>query len=368
MASADEARTLEVLARLTKAAVHSQLALIYDQAFIIDEDSVSRLEAYPDTELSLHPYGVVAAAARKYWDEVIVMTEGAAWNLEGDAYEVMGLYGSSGTSVSADFINRLAHTMKARLLADAPRNEVEASAVDWAAVLDHAQRGVTDIGGAGDGLFLGFSERWYSYFSMWVPVNDRFRVDHRIVHMMAPNVPPRFIGDSASMAPGVSDDARYGTDIVYTGNVVGEPLRGIYMQSTHYHARWENQAQYLSVEERIGQPVPFILPAENNLLMAEALIRTSGDLGRAADLINLTRVGRGGLPAASATDSRPKLVDYLLYERYVELIGTSGTELLDARRFNDVQPGTWRHLPVPARILERLGLPVYTFGGIGNEM
>jgi hypothetical protein len=368
MSSVDEARTLEVLARVTKAAVHTHLALLFDQAFIIDEDSVRLLEADPTAELSLHPYSAVANAARRYWDDVISMTAGANWSLEGDAYEIMGLHGSSGTALSAEFINRLAHTMRARLVAYTPRTAAEASATDWNSVLNHARKGVTDISGSGTGVMLGFSDDWYSYFSFWLPVHDRFRVDHRIVVMMAPNVPPKFTGDSASLAEGVSTDARYGTDVVYRGDVVGDPLRGIYMQSTHYHARWENISYDAPPASRMGLPVPFILPAENNLLMAEAILRTSGNAAIAADLINLTRVGRGGLPPATAADGPSTLMDYLLYERYVELIGTSGTELLDARRFDDVQPGTWRHLPVPARVLEHLGLPVYTFGGIGNEM
>ena len=41
---------------------------------------------------------------------------------------------------------------------------------------------------------------------------------------------------------------------------------------------------------------------------------------------------------------------------------------LDGRRFERFQPGTPRHLPVPAVELEVLGLPVYTYGGDGPDM
>lgn len=368
LSSEDEERTLILMARLTKAAAHTQLALIFDQAFIIDEDSVKAIEADSTIELELQPYTAVAAAARKYWDDVISMTDGATWEIQGDAYELMGLQGSSGTALSHEFINRLAHTMAARLLAYTPRTVAEGTAVPWGAVLNHAQNGVTDISGTGPGVMLEYGADWHSFVSLWLPVKDRFRVDHRIINMMAPDVPPRFTGDEASMAEGVSADARYGTDIVYTGDVVGDPLRGVYMQSTHFHARWENISLAAPEATRMGQPIPFILPAENNLLIAEAILRTGGNAGTAADLINLTRVDRGGLPPATAADGPSTLMDYLLYERYVELMGTSGTELLDARRFDDTQPGTWRHLPVPGRELERLGIPMYTFGGVGNEM
>src|SRR5690606_32230660 len=70
LSSEDEERTLILMARLTKAAAHTQLALIFDQAFIIDEDSVKAIEADSTIELELQPYTAVAAAARKYWDDV----------------------------------------------------------------------------------------------------------------------------------------------------------------------------------------------------------------------------------------------------------------------------------------------------------
>src|SRR5690606_32002664 len=151
LSSEDEASTLVLMARLTKAAVHTQLALTFDRAFIIDEDSVKAIEADPAIELELQPYTAVAAAARKYWDDVIAMTAGATWDIQGDAYELMGVRGAAGTPLSHEFINRLAHTMAARLLAYAPRTAADAMVVPWGAVLNHAQNGVTDISGAGPG-------------------------------------------------------------------------------------------------------------------------------------------------------------------------------------------------------------------------
>ena len=130
--------------------------------------------------------------------------------------------------------------------------------------------------------------------------------------------------------------------------------------------------------------VPYILAAENDLLIAEALVRTGGDKARAATLINKTRVGRGGLPALSGASSNNDLLAAIFYERDVELFDTgAGQAWFDRRRIDtnltyngaligntwafrggsNLQKGTPRSLPIPAKELETLGMAVYTFGG-----
>jgi hypothetical protein len=101
-------------------------------------------------------------------------------------------------------------------------------------------------------------------------------------------------------------------------------------------------------------------------------------------LINRTRVGRGNLSALSGGDSNTDLLAAIFYERDVELMDTgAGQGWFDRRRIDKsltyngipigntwsfrggsgLQLGTPRHLPVPAKELETLGLPVYTYGG-----
>jgi len=96
-------------------------------------------------------------------------------------------------------------------------------------------------------------------------------------------------------------------------------------------------------------------------MIAEALVRSNGDLGRAATLINKTRVTRGGLAPVAANAAA--LLAAISYERDIELLNTNGHALFDARRLEQLQAGTIRQLPIPARELETLKLPVYTFGG-----
>jgi hypothetical protein len=112
-----------------------------------------------------------------------------------------------------------------------------------------------------------------------------------------------------------------------------------------------------------------------DLLQAEALYRLG--LPGVADLVNRTRVDRGGL--TPATDVDPHLFDMLAYEKRIETFYTGeGIAFFDRRGWGDpistdefghgLVQGTLFHFPVPGRELERLGLPYYTFGGEGPAM
>lgn len=103
---------------------------------------------------------------------------------------------------------------------------------------------------------------------------------------------------------------------------------------------------------------------ESDLLYAEALLNTNGAVD-AADIINVTRVGRGGLPAATVADD---LTRALYYERFVECdFVYPATSLFDRRRtpIDEFQITTrsFRQLPVPVIELKAFGLETYTFGG-----
>jgi len=81
-----------------------------------------------------------------------------------------------------------------------------------------------------------------------------------------------------------------------------------------------------------------------------------------------TRVTRGGLPPVSASDSKQTLLDAITYEREVETLSTDGFTFFQLRHVDDLQDGTLRHLPIPAKELETLQLPIYTFGGVGKPV
>jgi hypothetical protein len=114
----------------------------------------------------------------------------------------------------------------------------------------------------------------------------------------------------------------------------------------------------------------------NDLLWAEGLIRSSGDLNLAAAKIDNSRVGRGGLPSVVG-QAAPALLAALQYEQEIEFMGQGIDPFLNRRRsgynaaaasgrpayVDGLIPGTPRHMPVPAKELDILTRAVYTFGG-----
>jgi hypothetical protein len=119
---------------------------------------------------------------------------------------------------------------------------------------------------------------------------------------------------------------------------------------------------------------------EMRLYMAEAHYHL-GNRAMAAELINVTRVGKGQLPPATANgipataDCVPRtetgacgsLLDALAHERMMETSYLDPTRTwLDRRGFGTLETGQFIHLPIPASQLEILGMPIYTFGGAGE--
>jgi hypothetical protein len=134
---------------------------------------------------------------------------------------------------------------------------------------------------------------------------------------------------------------------------------------------------------------PLISADENNLLRAEALLRT-GDRAGAAALINVTRtrsprigtVVHPGLPPVTAagvpsvngvcvprTDSGAcgDLLAALRYERMLELLATDNIRgYADSRGWGTLPDGSILSWPVPGNALELYELPGYTYGGVGT--
>lgn len=345
----------------------TNLALLFDKSFVVTE--ATDLTKAPE----LVAYTVVRDSALKKWDDLIALTQGKTWTWDGD---VMPL----SVPATAANINRIANTMAARTLMLSARTGTENTATNWARVLTYANKGITGTGLAdidfaviGDG-----ANNWYNGIILYGNLDSWNRVDQRLINRMAPNVPVKYNG--TNVAP-VSTDLRLGsanlpctganqpnaclvgvtTDYVYLATVIGDPARGIFMQSPYYHRRWRDVSFAVPNASQSGRFIPYVLAAENDLMIAEALVRTNGDLARAATLVNKTRVTRGGFAPVAATSAA--LLAAISYERDIELLNTNGVSFFDGRRLEQLQPGTIRQLPIPAKELETLGLPIYTFGG-----
>lgn len=375
MGSTAENERVRSAALFTQAATHSYLAMMFDQAFVVT--------APPDpTNLPvLRPYAEVRDSAMALLDALIALTNGKTWAWD-DTW--LPLFDASPT---ATVINRIANTLAAQTLVLSARTSAENTATNWARVLTYADRGIT-----GTGLTpMDFSIiddggiNWYDYIKLYGNLHSWTRVDQRLINRMDPTIPARFNGITNQPATTPVDNRLQRAAALPCGNnpescmvgntsdyvdlrtVIGDPGRGIWMQSTFYHRRWRLTSFANAGAVRLGGENVNILAAQNNLMIAEALARTGGDLTRAANLVNSTRVTRGGL-APVAADANAILAA-IEYEWDVETLNTHGLSLMNRRRWpapNSIQAGTMRHLPVPARELEVLGLPVYTYGGVGN--
>jgi len=352
-------------ALFTQAASLSSISMLFDKAFVVTEKSTGTP--------SLQDYKVVRDSAMNRWDALIALTNGKTWSL---AASVLPL---GSVTPSATFLNRLANTMAARTLVYNARTGAENGQTNWARVLTYANRGLTGPGLTDVDFAPIYDDNlWFDYAKLYGNLDSWTRVDQRLINRMAPNVAAKYAG--TAVAP-VSNDQRLGNaapcganptacltgftrDYAYLGTVIGDPNRGIFMQSPYYHTRYRNLSFAVAGAARIGRPMPFVLAAENDLLRAEALARTNGDLALAASLVNKTRVTRGGLAPVGAVAA--DIIAAVDYERDVELLNTGFIELMDRRRFESLQPLNMRQLPIPARELETLGLPIYTFRGPGN--
>jgi len=359
----DKARAAALFAQ---AGALSNLALIFDKAFVVTERT--DLSTAP----ALIPYAQVRDSSMKTWDALIALTAGKTWALDEDALPLS-------VAPSAANINRLANTMAARTLMLSARTGQENTATNWQRVLAYADKGIT--GSAGPDIDFSVvsdgGNNWFDYIKLYGNLDTWTRVDVRLINRMAPNVPAKYTG--VNVAP-VSADRRIGTatlpcgpnptacltgataDYVFLDRVIGDPARGIYMQSPYYHRRYRDISFAVATANHAGKPMPYVLAAENDLMIAEALVRTNGNLGRAAELVNKTRVGRGGLAPVAANAAA--LLEAISYERDVELLNTNGLSLFDRRRIDGLQPLNLRQLPIPGKELETLRLPIYSFGGV----
>jgi hypothetical protein len=351
LGSADITEQYKQEAQFSQAASYTYLAMEFDKAFVVTENNV------PASPPSLVPYAEVRDSTLRMWKDLIVASASKNYT-----YAVTDLPLKDGALTSVR-INRIANTMAAMLLAYSPRIPSQSASVDWAAVAAFADKGI-GTGSAGapfDIVVVTDRNTWWSYVAAYGDQQDWLRMDHRVINRMNPAVPAKYNGTVPPQ--GSSADARYTTDFGYKPPPIGDPARGIYMQSVFYHKRYEFTAE--SQPGGYTGPVPYMLAAESDLIRAEALIRSGGSVATAAALINNTRVNRGSLPAATGSEGSDALLSMISYERDIELTNTSGTTLYWRRAVTDqpIQAGTVCQLPIPAKELETLALPIYTFGG-----
>ena len=368
---------LKAFAKMTQGLMHGTLALIFDQAFVVDE-SVD----LNNDEVQLRPYAEVASEAIRILDEAKAIASANSFMISATEDWIWGL------DVDSDRMVRLINSFVARIMVQSSRSAEERAAVDWQEVMSRVSSGITeDFSPIGDDdgntewdclKFYGQNGSTWSRadyrtigpadesggYDEWLstPLQDRVVFDIETADR-------RIVGSDR-------DATVDGTDFEYQGNNGPfPPARGTYHYSSHNHKRYQDY--YLGNANGV---MPHMIMAEMDMYMAEGLLRTGGSMDQVATLINKTRVGRGQLNPASGTDPMGEYSDAqshldsaslwakLKHERRIETFQTAaGLAYYDDRGMGDLVTGTPIHFPVPGKELETLGLPNYTFGGVGGN-
>ncbi len=329
---------------------HGYLALIFDKASVVDWDT-------PVTSADYLPYPRVAAAALRFFDKASATLEAC-----GD-FTLPASY-IQGATLDKEALMRLINSFAARVMIYTPRTAAETAAVDWERVLTLARAGIVhDLNIRTD------DDRWRDDLKLFGTYPGWMRIDHRIINLMDHDYPSRWPDDNVSWntpdgsdpEEAHSDDARLASDFQYLSDNNFRPERGYYHFSHYRYSRYDPW-----LHEHWQGEVPTFLRWENDLMIAEALVRARHDLAGAAAILNApdgARKARGGLPdVAPATDE--EALETIFYERDVELILTQGgTSFFDMRRRDMLQAGTILHFPVPGSELQILGLPLFTTDG-----
>jgi hypothetical protein len=384
--AADNTRTSrnKTVAKMLQGMALAAIALNYDQGFIVDENTdISNVATLP-----FNTRQEVRDAAIKKFDEAYTEAGVKSWSTPPEWAGVGG-----GKSYSNGQIGQLIRTMQAELLALFPRNAAENAQVPWAQVATYASQGISS-GAAFDWEFYvdpsgNAQNATLDNVKVWGNSIGTMRVDTRVAALITSNhknpwpeaaggnpcptiSADKRVGDGSW---GPADDfngyatnaatANAGTDFACSGVPIFPAARGQYHQSNLQHIRYNYlafQGENLPQFDSNGQD-PFYTRQMNDLLWAEGLIRSGGNKVLAAQKINNSRVGRGGLPPLTGAESDAALLAALQYEQEIEFMGQGGTPFYNRRRIDGLIAGTPRQMPVPAKELDVLVREIYTFGG-----
>lgn len=361
--------------KLIQALTLSNLSVLFDRAFIVDETVEDVLT------LELQSYDQVWAAADAKFAEVISLAGGAGFTIPSNWVGFDGEW-------TADYMAEIARTYRARYRTQVPRNVGERDAVDWNAVLQDAGSGISKTYGgryrsSGDWSW----QRSKLHTATWT---GWARIDYRTIGPSDASgnweqwvnagpdqkTPFDIDTDDRRITAGTPDS--HGKYIRYMGNSPFPADRGIYHYSNYIDWRWID----LRTNRFVGF-YPDMTPKELEFLAAEANFRL-GNRQATMATVNKYRTENGELPPFTDVDGRapggdrcvPQLPDgscgtlwdAYKYEKRIELFHYGlGTEYFDDRGWGDLVTHTFEQLPVPGAELQILLLELYTFGGPGGS-
>jgi hypothetical protein len=366
------------------------LAMVYDSAAIVTPgirgDSVPELSAASD---------VMRTAISMLDSAVAVATQPAA-----TAGFPLPASWMGGNALSRDDFVRLLRSFRARFRAGVARTKAERDAVNWTAVIEDARNAVvadfmitggtstgwnnprTSVGGNNvlSPMYYGMADVSGAY-DAWLARPPATRGPILVI------TPDRRFPQGATRAAQQTSGGAAGTSFSATPYLINrvDDVTAPAWIASHYQFR---RLQYLPTAATVG-PVPVVTKAEMDLLAAEGYLRR-GEITAAATLIDITRVGRGRLPALSGvvtTLSQPvpggaacvprvpapptftstmcgNVWEAMKWEKRLETAVVSYAGWYsDSRGWDDLIQGTALEFPVPYQELNARRHPYYSLGG-----
>ena len=370
LADANADKRAEIFAKFIMAASNAMVAVYYDKGFYIDETTDF------STQPPLSTYDAQMASAITALKSVASDAEAnASIAVPEDWMQIAGL--------TMGDLAKITHGLIARWTAGVARTAQERGAVDWAAVKSHASKGIP-MSPVGDG------EYWWSRTQYYCGVSPSWgRADYKLI-----GPADKSGGYTSWLGTAVADRKAFTMttdDKRLTGalGADGKQTQGLYAKNEYrtrliasrgtYHQTFYvyNRNRDYAVDAGLQGPMHDLTQSELDLLIAEAELRV-GTAAAAVTLINKTRVGNGGLTAATdakvgASTDQPNALDgsslwsMLKYEAMLEnTLIHPFTGYMNRRGWGDLTKGTPTHLAIPGKELEILLMENYTFGGQAN--
>jgi hypothetical protein len=375
------------------------LALTFDSAGVVvngmPSDEVPELSGYAD----------VMAAAIRMLDSAEAIANSAVATTTG-GFPLPATWMSAAANVSRDDFVRVVRSYRARFRANVARTPAERAAVDWNAVIADANAGITtdhmvsaggstgwNIGFIGSQMHVepGWSQMSMMYYGMadvsggydaWLAVTPNDRSPFLVItpDQRWPAGATRAAQRTASVQPSGP------TSRPYVSNRTVEDAPGDGWGWSFY-----DFYRYKYIRNASNQGLwPSLMKAEVDLLAAEGYIRTN-QIALAAAKIDISRVGRGGLPAltgvvTTATQPVPggascvprvpqgalgptacgNIMEAMKWEKRMETAYSGfGQWFFDGRGWGDLVENTPLQYPVPFQELDARSKPYYGLGGGG---
>jgi len=372
-------------------------AMIYDSAAVLG------LNMTIDSLPPLVTAAAVMSVAITYLDSALVYASDPAASGDGGfPLPARWLGSDENAPLKADQFQRLIRSMRARFRAGVARTPAQRDAVDWQKIIEDTEGGLqkdflVNTGGTtgwnvGDLTQIYVDPGWGQMSMMYWGMADTSGAYRTFIAAQVNQRNGMFLVLTPDKRwPAGTTRGAQRTSSVQPTSVTSKPYISNRSVADVAGDGWGvsyydfYRFKYIRNNKNIGL-YPEFMKAENDLLAAEAYIRT-GDFAKAAAKIDLTRVTNGGLPAltnviTNATDPVPggtacvpqvpnagtvscgTILEAMKYEKRIETAYSSfGRWWIDSRGWGDLIEGTAYEYPVPYQEMQARKTKYYPLGG-----